>query len=80
MFELIDFRLMRYLDIVPISLKWSLCRQLITKREYLETCIDKDRLTNKTISDRWIKLFIKQCPCCQVRRRAHLAIRTHPAA
>ena len=69
---------LRCLDNVPISLKWSLCRQLITKREYLETCIDKYRLNNKTISDRWIKLFIKRCPWCQVRSRAHLAIRTHP--
>jgi hypothetical protein len=40
--------------------------------------ITKDRLNDKTISDRWIKLFIKQCPCCQVMSRAHLAIRTHP--
>jgi hypothetical protein len=40
--------------------------------------ITKDRLNDKTISDRWIKLFIKQCPCCQVMNRAHLAIRTHP--
>ncbi len=55
MLELIDFRLMRCLDIT-----------------------DKDRLNDKTISDRWIKLFIKQCPCCQVMSRAHLAIRTHP--
>ncbi len=77
MFELIDFRLMHCLDIVPISLKWPRCRQLMIRR-YLETCIDKDRLNNKTISDRWIKLFIKQCPCCQLRSRAHLAIRTHP--
>ena len=38
----------------------------------------KNRLNDKTISDRWIKLFIKRCPCCQVMNRAHLAIRTHP--
>ncbi len=25
---------------------------------------DKDRWNDKTISDRWIKLFSKQCPCC----------------
>ena len=31
-----------------------------------------------TISDRWIKLFIKQCPCCQDMSWARLAIRTHP--
>ena len=40
--------------------------------------ITKDRLNDKTISDRWIKVFIKQCSCCQVMSRAHLAIRTHP--
>ena len=40
--------------------------------------VTKDRLYDKTISDRWIKLFIKQCPCCQVMNWAHLAIRTHP--
>ena len=40
--------------------------------------ITKDRLNDKTISDRWIKLFIKQCPCFQVMSRAHLAIRAHP--
>jgi hypothetical protein len=39
--------------------------------------ITKDRLNDKTISDRWIKLFIKQCPCCQVMSRAHSYI-THP--
>ena len=40
--------------------------------------VTKGRLNDKTISDRWIKLFIKQCPCCQVMSRADLAIRTHP--
>ncbi len=84
---MIDFRLMRCLDFVPISLKWSRCRQwripgyLYRKISYgptdMETCI-KERLNDKTISDRWIKLFIKQCPCCQVMSRAYLAIRTHP--
>ena len=41
--------------------------------------ITKDRLNDKTISDRWIKFFIKQCPCFQVTSRAHVAIRTHPS-
>ena len=40
--------------------------------------VTKDRLNDATISDRWIKLFIKQCPCCQVMSRVHVAIRTHP--
>jgi len=40
--------------------------------------VTKDRLNDKTISDRWIKLFIKHCLCCQVMSRAYLAIRTHP--
>ena len=35
------FRLMRCLDIVPISLKWSRCRQMMIRREYLETCIER---------------------------------------
>jgi hypothetical protein len=35
------FRLMRCLDIVPNSLKWSRCRQLMIRREYLETYIER---------------------------------------
>ena len=53
----------------------NLCRKISAVHNsevgHMGLQITKGRLNDKTISDRWIKLFIKQCPCCQVRCRAH---------
>ena len=44
----------------------------------LQMCKKRLKVKGFNFTDRMIKQFIRQCPCCQVMNRLRIPIRTHP--